>query len=107
MNAADVVVLPYRHVTTSGAALLAFSFGKPIIAPALPGFLELMHDNPELGLLYDPVAFHGLADALRQAQTTDWQAHHAQILSWVKQLDWAGIGRQFVDLYEEVVNGYR
>lgn len=33
MNAADVVVLPYKNVLTSGAVLLAMSFGKPIIAP--------------------------------------------------------------------------
>lgn len=107
MNAADVVVLPYRHVSTSGAALLAFSFGKPIIAPALPAFVELLRGNPEAGLLYDPAAPTGLADALRQAQTIDWQARRAQILAWVRQFDWAGIGRQFVELYHEVVTGDR
>lgn len=32
MKAADIVVLPYRSVLTSGAALLAMSFGKPILA---------------------------------------------------------------------------
>lgn len=105
MNAADVVVLPYRHVTTSGAALLAFSFGKPIIAPALPAFIELLHDNPALGLLYDPLTPNALAHALREAQTIDWQARGAQILAWVKQFDWANIGQQFVKLYADLVIG--
>ncbi|HBY95787.1 MAG TPA: hypothetical protein DEP84_17835, partial [Chloroflexi bacterium] len=38
MAAADVVALPYRRSTTSGAALLAFTFGRPILAPALGPF---------------------------------------------------------------------
>jgi beta-1,4-mannosyltransferase len=54
MNAADAVVLPYRQITTSGAAMLAWSFGKPVIAPALPAFIEPMATAPFLGLLYDP-----------------------------------------------------
>lgn len=35
MNAADIVVLPYRDVLTSGVAHLGMSFGKAIIAPSL------------------------------------------------------------------------
>jgi glycosyltransferase involved in cell wall biosynthesis len=33
MNAADVVVLPYEKILTSGSAILSMSFGKPVIAP--------------------------------------------------------------------------
>ena len=33
--AADVVVLPFRKVTTSGSALLALSLGRPVVAPRL------------------------------------------------------------------------
>jgi glycosyltransferase involved in cell wall biosynthesis len=33
LNACDVYVLPYQRVLTSGAAVLAMSFGKPCIAP--------------------------------------------------------------------------
>lgn len=105
MNAADVVVLPYRRVSTSGAALLAFSFGKPIVAPTLPAFAELLADNPALGLLYDPTVPDGLLDALRQAQSIDWLAHQPAILSWVRQFDWQEIGRQFAALYQEVLEG--
>lgn len=102
MNAADVVVLPYRRVTTSGAALLAFSFGKPVIAPALPAFVELMGKNPTLGILYDPDKPGDLIRVLEEARSVDWQARQGQILAWVRRFDWVDIGRRFVALYEEV-----
>jgi glycosyltransferase involved in cell wall biosynthesis len=103
MNAADAVVLPYRQITTSGAAMLAWSFGKPVIAPALPAFLEPMAAAPFLGLLYDPAAPNGLADVLRQAVAIDWQTHHQPILAWARQFDWPGIGDQFAALYQQVI----
>jgi beta-1,4-mannosyltransferase len=36
MNAADVVVTPYRHILTSSATMLAMTFGRPIVAPDFP-----------------------------------------------------------------------
>jgi beta-1,4-mannosyltransferase len=43
LNAADLVVLPYRDVLNSGAALLALSFNTPVLTPdagALPELRE-------------------------------------------------------------------
>ena len=39
--ATEVVVLPFRRVTTSGSAMLALSHGKPLIVPDLPGLADL------------------------------------------------------------------
>ena len=102
MNAADAVVLPYRQISTSGAAMLAWSFGKPVIAPALPAFVEPMAAAPFLGLLYDPATPDALAEALRQAASIDWQPRRAPILTWARQFDWPGIGRQFVAFYHQL-----
>jgi glycosyltransferase involved in cell wall biosynthesis len=41
LAAADVVVLPFRQVTTSGSAMLALSHGRPLIVPDLPGLADL------------------------------------------------------------------
>lgn len=38
---ADVVVLPFRQVTTSGSAMLALTAGRPLIVPDLPGLADL------------------------------------------------------------------
>lgn len=107
MNAADVVVLPYRQITTSGAAMLAWSFGKPVIAPALPAFVEPVASAPFLGLLYDPADPRALSEALRQAGQIDWQSRRAAILAWARQFDWPGIGQQMAALYRQAMNGHR
>lgn len=41
IGAADLMVLPYVTVSNSGAALLALSYGCPVLVPALPVFREL------------------------------------------------------------------
>jgi glycosyltransferase involved in cell wall biosynthesis len=41
IRAADVVVLPFRRVTTSGSAIFALSWAKPLIVPDLPAFADL------------------------------------------------------------------
>jgi glycosyltransferase involved in cell wall biosynthesis len=38
--AADVVVLPFRSVSNSGSALLAMTFGRPVVVPHLAAFDE-------------------------------------------------------------------
>lgn len=66
MNAADFAVLPYLASFTSGAALLALSFGVPVIAPRLGAFPEVIEDGVS-GLLYDPEDPNGLTEALQRA----------------------------------------
>lgn len=41
LAAADVVVLPYRRVTTSGSVMMALGHGRPLIVPDLAGLSEL------------------------------------------------------------------
>ena len=97
-NAADVCVLPYRQITTSGAALLAFSFGLPIVAPAIGAFPALV--TPSRGVLYDPAQPAGLTVALMAAQQHDWQAARPEILTWVRQFDWGEIGARLLAAYK-------
>lgn len=101
MNACDFCVLPYRDVTTSGAAILAFSFGKPIIAPALGGFVELAAEGR--GIVYDPKAPEGLLGALREAQGTDTQRAAQQAWAWARQHAWPELAPQFVGLYADAL----
>ncbi len=66
--AADVCVLPYRDVLTSGAAVLAMSFGKPIVAPAVGGLTEVLDDGG--AWLVDPDRDGALGEALVAAAGT-------------------------------------
>ena len=100
-NAADVAVLPYRQITTSGAALLAFSFGVPVIAPALGAFPNLLADGlGQRGLIFNPSAPDALAHALSLARRTDWTGTREEIMTWVRQFDWGEIGKKLLAAYE-------
>ena len=98
-NACDVCVLPYRHVTTSGAALLSFSFRVPIIAPAMGCFLALAGPAGERGILYDADAPDGLAGALRAARQGNLDQLRQACAAYAAQLDWRIIARQHAAAY--------
>lgn len=53
MNASNVMVLPYTNVLTSGAAILALSFCKPVIAPQKGLLPELI--NNKIGYLFSSI----------------------------------------------------
>jgi glycosyltransferase involved in cell wall biosynthesis len=62
-RAADVVVYPYRAITTSGALATGLALGKTIVASNLPVFRELL-TNRENALLVDPQNSAELSAAL-------------------------------------------
>ena len=64
-NAADVVVLPYSKVLTSGALILAMSFGCACIVPKIRIFEEAL--DADGGIFYDPEEPDGLRHALLSA----------------------------------------
>ena len=101
MNACDVCVLPYRSVTTSGAAILALSFGRPIIAPALGGFIELAADGR--GILYDPAATAGLLHALQQARLMGMGEAGQKALAWAREHEWRTLAPSFASMYTDVL----
>ena len=62
-RAADIVVYPYRAITTSGALATGLALGKTIVASNLPVFRELLTDRRN-ALLVDPNNSTELAAAL-------------------------------------------
>jgi len=101
MNAADVAVLPYRQTTTSGAAILALSFGLPVVAPEIGPFPALLSQGG--GILYDPQDSQALARALHEAREADPAGMRQAARDTAGSLDWEPIGRLLVDLYQEVM----
>jgi len=100
-NAADVSVLPYRDVTTSGAVWLAFSFGLPVIAPDRPPFRALIEDGRGLG--YDAEHTQGLTAALQQAQALDGERVRAAIRRFLEGHDWHTIAMIHAAVYHRLV----
>jgi len=61
--AADVLVLPYRHVSQSGVLYLALAHGLPVVATRVGALPEVLRDG-ESGLLVPPESPGALAEAL-------------------------------------------
>ena len=70
--AADVIVLPFRSVFTSGSLLLAMSFGKPVIATDVGLVGDSLDDAG--GWLVPPADRNSLLLALNAARTADLDA---------------------------------
>jgi beta-1,4-mannosyltransferase len=98
MNAADVVVLPFRDITTSGSAILAMSFGKALVVPTLGCLPTLLSE--EGAVLYDPNRRDGLKAALEEAIERDLEAMGNHNREEVAQYDWEGIAEQTRQTYE-------
>jgi glycosyltransferase involved in cell wall biosynthesis len=62
-RAADIVVYPYRDITTSGALATGLALGKTIVASNLPVFGELL-TNQKNALIIDPQNKAAFAEAL-------------------------------------------
>lgn len=69
LNASDVVVLPYSSISTSGSLILAMSFNKAVIIPAL-GFVPEVIDSKG-GIVYNSGRENALAEALKEIRCKD------------------------------------
>ena len=66
INAADLIVLPYRAISQSGVLLLSIFFGKLIICSDLPSFMETMRGEEGNGLDNDMFFKNEDAESLRE-----------------------------------------
>ena len=62
-DAADVLVMPYRHISQSGVLFLALSLGVPVVAARVGAFPEMLRHG-ESALLVPPESISDLAQAL-------------------------------------------
>lgn len=85
-DAADILVYPYKEITTSGALMTGIGYGKPIVATRLPPFERILCDNSNallvprddadalagalLRLLRDPALRFALAHNLRKNEAS-------------------------------------
>jgi glycosyltransferase involved in cell wall biosynthesis len=92
--AADAAVLHYRDVFSSGALLLALSFGLPVAGPRGTTLTELCGDGAA-------VAYEegGLERALRELRRGDAAAQRAAALATARRYDWETYADGLVDLY--------
>jgi beta-1,4-mannosyltransferase len=107
MNACDVVVLPYRRVLTSGAAVLAMSFGKPCIAPRAGSVTDMLDEKG--AIFFDPAVSGDLEWALQKTidsrhRFQDMGLHN---LNRAAGWDWESIGRSTAAVYWQCLHNER
>lgn len=105
VEAADFMVLPYVASLTSGAALLAMSLGRPVIAPRLPTLVELIVDGDD-GLLFEPGDEAALTRTLRRAcelDAADLRRLGESARATAARYDWQIIGNQFSALLHRLI----
>ena len=96
LSAADVVVLPYRDILTSGAAVAALSFGLPVLAPRRGCLPELI--TPDCGLLYDPQS-ESLASALERCLNLDLAGMCPAARTRAMHFPWDDMVQQTAQIY--------
>lgn len=103
-RAADVVVYPYRAITTSGALATGLALGKAIVASDLPVFRELLKDG-ENALLVDAEDAAQLASALlRLGRDPDLRHSFAEKIRSLEFGDqtWTAIAHKTITAYEHL-----
>jgi len=96
-RASDFVVLPYRNVLTSGAAMLALSFGRPLIAPRLGCLRELASQGCALD--YDPQIPGALEETIRTAARINATLLGQRSRKTAEALGWERIARAYARVY--------
>ncbi len=100
MNAADIVVLPFRKTHTSGSVLLAMSFARAVIVPALGAIPEYIDQSA--AIFFDPTDPDGLLEALREAQRRDLVAMGRSAYARVADLNWRNFASAHAAVYAAI-----
>jgi len=102
MNACDAVVLPYHDILTSGAAVLAMSFGRACVAPRLGCINDWLDDKG--AFLYESDRPGGLSRAMQAAieRRTDLPRMGAHNLRQASEWDWSDVAEETLAVYRRV-----
>jgi glycosyltransferase involved in cell wall biosynthesis len=102
IQAADILVYPYREITQSGALLTGLTFGKAIVATDLPPFRETLAAD-EAGLLVPYGDIPAFAGAL--IRLVDNPSERARLAAKAAALaiSWSDIAAQTDDCYRTVL----
>ena len=101
-SAADISCMPFKNITTSGSAILAATFGKPLVAPKIGA----MRDIPaNVGVLYGPAEPDALLHALQKVLTSKQQRAEMSKASraYAETLNWASIAAKTYEVYARIL----
>jgi glycosyltransferase involved in cell wall biosynthesis len=100
LASADAIALPFRRVTTSGSALLAMAYGRPVVLPDLPAFEEL----PDAAVLRYDGSVGGLAEMLERVAgcpARELREYGAAAAGHVRGISWSDAARRTTEAVAE------
>lgn len=106
-KAADVLVLPYKHVYQSGVLFLGYSFGLPVIAADVGSLRDDIVEG-ETGFLFKPESSEDLTAVLERYFSSDLyenlQARRACIQAYAEQRhSWQSVAQITTAVYEQLL----
>lgn len=106
IQAADVLVYPYRSITQSGAFITGLTSGKPVVASRIGGFSEMICHG-ETGVLVDYGNEEQLADELvRLFQNLEERKKMGKAAQEMVETEysWEAIAHKTLECYQSVAN---
>ncbi len=103
LNACDVVVAPYRDITTSGVASLAYAFSRPFISTNKGCIPEVIEDE-KTGLILNDNTPESVANAIKKIFTMDYQKMGNDACAFSKQFNWQGLKDNTIEVYKKVLD---
>jgi len=100
-SAADVVILPFENVLTSGSLILAMSYDKPVIVPSYNSLNETL--GQANWLLYDSGAQQEILKAIESSTKVNLIALSKLVKNACDLLDWSFIGQKTCQLYQAMM----
>lgn len=101
ISAADYLCLPSLREGCPNVVLEALACGKPVIASRVGAVPDLV--NQDSGRLFAPGDTADLADALRSALNSRWEAD--KIANSVRGLTWERAADQYLEVFRQAIHG--
>lgn len=88
LEAADLVLLPYRAATSSGVLLHGLTAGRGVVVSDLPPFREVLAGEPDVGVFVTPDDPAALAAGIVRCLLTDRPVREAAARRLARSFDW-------------------
>lgn len=107
-SSANVVAIPYTEAYQSAVLYMAYSFGKPVVASAVGGLVEVVEDGVT-GLLVPPSDVDQLAQALgiilQNEQNSREMGEKGRLLVETK-FGWSEIAKKTANIYVDTCSSF-
>lgn len=101
-KAADVVVLPYLRISTSGVVPLAYSFRRPVVTTQSGGMPEVVREG-ETGLLVPPGDVEAVRRAIVKLFSMNYQEMGQRAYEWATaEFSWNRLAERTAEVYRAV-----